>query len=670
MGITEELAQLAPGPALCARLAELTEAKASVPNLDTAAVLSACAQVTRWLRVMTLEWVLETATAGAALPDPCRRVPIDEAGVAQVRYALQMSQGRASRECGFAVWALDLAPALGEAMRAGGLDEAHAKVFVDTIEQLSEEARPVLVDRLLPTCMDMTLPQLEREVIAHAMSLDPAWAQRVEDDALARMNVLARRKLDGTVDVNGVNLPVEDGAEAIERLHHLARSAKADGDPRGIMVLRVTIYVGLLTGRYTVNEDAAILAYLKASRPDKDSPAHDGYGDGDGRTPPGSGGGRGPSGGRGPRKPAGKGEPTGGDGDTGDGGDGEGDGDDGSCGPDGEGNGPDPEGGEPDGEGSATSGTAARAGGPDDGSDAVVEGRGAGVGIEIKVKLSTLLGLDVHPGELTGYGPIRGEVVGEQVKARARGRWRWVLCDDSGYLIDAGTTRARPPGHARRDQRDMSITEFRLPLRLLKELLDNGGAGPWTTLVTDLAAQHALGHPPPDPYRRFPGADLRRLVQAAHPDCYGGYCHAPARLNEIDHVRPRSDGGLTVETNLRPGCKTDHRLKTKRGFHTRITGPHGIEWTTRAGAHYHFTERPLLADLPDPMPGLGPVEGTPIEVADPWRTDSCWEHLRPPPPPRPRRNRTYLEATDLDPPPPPPRRKSRPPQEYPDEPPF
>jgi hypothetical protein len=171
-----------------------------------------------------------------------------------------------------------------------------------------------------------------------------------------------------------------------------------------------------------------------------------------------------------------------------------------------------------------------------------------------------------------------------------------VLCDDTGHFLDTGTTRARPPGHPHRDQRDHSIVEIRIPLRLLKELHDTGTAGPWTSLVADITAQHAIGHPPPDPQRRFPAAGLRRLVQAAHPTCYGGYCHAPSRLNEIDHVKPRSTGGPTIEANLRPGCRTDHRLKTKRGFTVRITGPHGIAWTTRAGARYHWSV-PAFVDI-------------------------------------------------------------------------
>ncbi len=58
--------------------------------------------------------------------------------------------------------------------------------------------------------------------------------------------------------------------------------------------------------------------------------------------------------------------------------------------------------------------------------------------------------------------------------------------------------------------------------------------------------------------RIFTGA-TRRAVQLRDRECFHPYCDKVAEECEIDHVRPWSEGGLTVEDNGRPAC----------GFHNR-----------------------------------------------------------------------------------------------------
>ncbi|HEV2759171.1 MAG TPA: HNH endonuclease signature motif containing protein, partial [Acidimicrobiales bacterium] len=58
--------------------------------------------------------------------------------------------------------------------------------------------------------------------------------------------------------------------------------------------------------------------------------------------------------------------------------------------------------------------------------------------------------------------------------------------------------------------------------------------------------------------RVFTGA-TRRAVQLRDRTCFHPYCDQTAEDCEIDHVKPWSEGGLTVEDNGRPAC----------GFHNR-----------------------------------------------------------------------------------------------------
>jgi hypothetical protein len=75
--------------------------------------------------------------------------------------------------------------------------------------------------------------------------------------------------------------------------------------------------------------------------------------------------------------------------------------------------------------------------------------------IHVTVPYSTLIGLDDHPGELTGYGPIPASIAR---RIAAGGVWRRLLTDPAtGALLDYGRTTYQPPA----DLRDHVITRDR-----------------------------------------------------------------------------------------------------------------------------------------------------------------------------------------------------------------
>ncbi|MGH3670343.1 MAG: hypothetical protein ACRDSH_06870 [Pseudonocardiaceae bacterium] len=56
-------------------------------------------------------------------------------------------------------------------------------------------------------------------------------------------------------------------------------------------------------------------------------------------------------------------------------------------------------------------------------------------GIEVRVRLSTLLGLDEHPAELPGWGPIPAAAARDLVAAQHTAEWRVAIVDTEGYLL-------------------------------------------------------------------------------------------------------------------------------------------------------------------------------------------------------------------------------------------
>ncbi|MGH7747554.1 MAG: hypothetical protein ACREQ5_22760, partial [Candidatus Dormibacteria bacterium] len=56
-------------------------------------------------------------------------------------------------------------------------------------------------------------------------------------------------------------------------------------------------------------------------------------------------------------------------------------------------------------------------------------------GIEVRVRLSTLLGLDDHPAELPGWGPIPAAAARDLVATQHHAEWRIAIVDTDGYLL-------------------------------------------------------------------------------------------------------------------------------------------------------------------------------------------------------------------------------------------
>ena len=112
--------------------------------------------------------------------------------------------------------------------------------------------------------------------------------------------------------------------------------------------------------------------------------------------------------------------------------------------------------------------------------------------VEVTIALSTLLGLDEHPAELGGHGPITAELA-RRMAADETGTWRRLVLDPvTGNLIDYGQHTYRPP------------------------------------------------------------ADLRRFVIARDKTCGFPHCQRPAPYCDLDHRIRHVDGGPTSQQNIAP----------------------------------------------------------------------------------------------------------------------
>lgn len=147
--------------------------------------------------------------------------------------------------------------------------------------------------------------------------------------------------------------------------------------------------------------------------------------------------------------------------------------------------------------------------------------------VDLRVPLSTLIGLSEEAGEIAGFGPVVADIARQIALRQVDGQWRVTLTDpDTGAVLWNGTTRRRPTG-----------------------------------------AQ-------------------RRRVEAENPTCVFPGCRVPAMRSDIDHTRARCDGGSTRIRNLAPLCRHHHRLKHTYGWEVTHRGDGTYQWKTPHGRTY------------------------------------------------------------------------------------
>jgi hypothetical protein len=156
--------------------------------------------------------------------------------------------------------------------------------------------------------------------------------------------------------------------------------------------------------------------------------------------------------------------------------------------------------------------------------------------IAITVALSTLLGLDDHPAQLAGHGPICAGAA-RRAAADPTGTWQRIITRPDGLVIDAAYTSYRPP----------------------QPLCD-------TIIARDGTCT-------------FPG------------------CDRPAATADLDHQTPWPAGN-TSYSNLAARCRRHHNAKTAKLNRPRYDPDTGdTTWTDRRG---RTTRRPGIRYPPPP----------------------------------------------------------------------
>jgi hypothetical protein len=611
--VPDELASVPPG-ALLGELLEDIDIE-QVSGYDTVEVL--CAQYRQLCRQQArfYQAVLETGLRKPFSIDTVDRVVRPgEFAAEEARAALVWSRSRAERALSFAIEVFQRLPLLGQAMLAGELDEPRARAFVDWTSGLTGEQAHQVCAQLLPAASGLMVGELIDRIRKACLAIDPDWAEKRRREAVKSRRVVGSRNPDGTANLGGYQQPVDRIAAASERIDTLARACKRAGDSRPIDHVRSDLFIGMTDGTFEGLDEDQIVAYVLAHPyTDLTAPADEGD-ENDGSGSRGPGGGDEPDEGGSPRgdKPGQGGDP-----------DGKRQPSEGS--PLGDAN---PPGGERVAAFGSAASQPARArveaphahfstGSPTASQDepALANVRSWAVP-EVRVKLTTLLGIDEHPAEIPPWGYLSSRSARELVPSMYSAEWRYVLCDADGRAVDVGLIRSRPGTTSgrpvRRDARRGGIVELAVPVAEIGRLgAGRAGAGPWARVVAELAKRIGpaerteLDSQNPDTDtrdadRRTAGAALRRWVQQRDRQCVHPCCRAPARKADLDHRIGFAEGGPTVGANLSVPCRHDHRLKDE-GHWAMVQPRSGLTvWTSPLGHRYESRPPPVITQLPEP----------------------------------------------------------------------
>jgi hypothetical protein len=219
--------------------------------------------------------------------------------------------------------------------------------------------------------------------------------------------------------------------------------------------------------------------------------------------------------------------------------------------------------------------------------------------VNLTMPLSTWLGFQDAPGEVTGFGPLTADDSRDLATAMAghpQTRWCVTLTGRDGRPVAHGCARpghGRPPpapgpapsphGRARPAHACESPVHGPAP--------PDHGAGPpaWLASIPmkffesvgcTHERQSAAYRPPPT---------LQHLIRVRQQTCAFPGCRRPASQCDLDHTTPFQRGGLTCECNLAPLCRKHHRCKQAKGWRLEQPEPGVLVWQTPAGRTYTIT---------------------------------------------------------------------------------
>ncbi|GAA0582439.1 HNH endonuclease signature motif containing protein [Actinomadura livida] len=269
-----------PGPQLAICLSGEKNRLDDLTDEELLQVAAAARRQTSWAQARELAAIAELTrrrTADEDSDDTDHRILSGRESVTEeVAAALTVTSNTAANLVHLAERLTGPLAETGEALGAGRLDMAKARVICDVTDRLPEEVAGRVERAALETASGQTTGQLRRRIrrIAQRLAPEAVEERRREATRLRRLELWDTPS--GTSDLALCDLAAEDAHAIFNKITAAAHGIQADGDTRPLNTIRADLAAQLLHG---VELPEAIRALLTETRDDS---AKDGsVGDGD-----------------------------------------------------------------------------------------------------------------------------------------------------------------------------------------------------------------------------------------------------------------------------------------------------------------------------------------------------------------------------------------------------
>jgi hypothetical protein len=181
----------------------------------------------------------------------------------EIRAAMHLTRRAADATLGVAIQVWDRLPQVGQALAAGDIDLARAKVICEELSHLDIEEARVVADTVLALAPELTTGQIRVRTRRLCVSVDPEEAAKRYGLGLDGRRLVLESSPDGTATILGIGLPADRAAEAMNRLHSLAEAARLAGDERTADQVRADVFLDVLTGRNPSQVGTSGVAHIR-----------------------------------------------------------------------------------------------------------------------------------------------------------------------------------------------------------------------------------------------------------------------------------------------------------------------------------------------------------------------------------------------------------------------
>ncbi|GAA0280769.1 HNH endonuclease signature motif containing protein [Actinomadura nitritigenes] len=249
-----------PGPQLAVCL---SGGKESLKDLTDGELLEVAAarRQTSWAQARELAAIAELAgrrAVGGSEDDP-RVLTSHESVTDEVAAALTVTGNAAATLVRLAERLAVELPGTREALEAGRIDLAKARVICDVTESLPADAAERLETAALEKAPAQTSGQLRRRITRMARHLAPEAVEERKRDAVRGRRLEVWDNSSGTANLALCDLPLEDAHAVYNKISAAARGLKHEGDARSLGILRVELAPRLLSGAELPDAARALL---------------------------------------------------------------------------------------------------------------------------------------------------------------------------------------------------------------------------------------------------------------------------------------------------------------------------------------------------------------------------------------------------------------------------